>query len=728
MSNCVLGIDFGTSFSSVAVLFNREIMVVHDEIGSTFIPSVVCFREKEKVGATAEHFKKKYPKNTIYEIKRIVGCRYDDAIVSRMQKIWPFSVVEGMEHRVQVEFYVNDKRRRYYPEYVISKILKYLVELAENVTGEKYKKAVITVPANFNDTQRKCIRVAARFANLEVLRIMDEPVAAAVAISIQTNIDNSRVLVYDLGGGTFDFTILEVTINDFRVLATDGDPCLGGADFTNALMGIAQRKILLDEKIDSNEFPRLEVELRNTCEVIKQELTSLEQTQMELDLSRYGGSPDYKLVINRAEFENAIKDQVNRSVDIVENCMNTYNVHITSVSGIALVGGSSCIPLIRKELSKRFPTLRFLDGYDSREVVCRGALVQALSLIDAPDPLPTHQTSSQPSTSSPPMSPSQIPSVSKSLPVPPPIPQLVPQGVSAISSSSISSKSTADLPKLDRGGVDHPSLVRPSESLKPEYVEEPSRQSSSSSNTPVSVSPSLVQPSTQVVFPQPISIVDPNQSTPNSSLKPEESSSIMRSFGQVKIHPTTPLDLGIRVRGKYMSVIIPRNTPLPTSQTKTYQTNEDHPDCVRCVIYQGNDDLVANNVKIGIIKAKDIPVYENVRSLITVTFMIDINGVFSVSAKVVGSDLPVTVEMLDSVLLTDNMIDSIIAEDNREKEEIIQVMRGDLISEIDLRLQEMENSDDYRTIALVAREQEWLEKNKDSATVDDLQKCLDRLK
>ena len=217
MSNSVLGIDFGTSFSSVAILFKGEIKVVHDENGSTYIPSVVCFREKEKVGAAAEHFKKKYPKNTIYEIKRIVGCRYDDAIVSRMQKIWPFSVVEGMEHRVQVEFYVNDKRRRYYPEYVISKVLKYLVGLAENISGEKYSKAVITVPANFNDTQRKCIRVAARFANLEVLRIMDEPVAAAVAISIQTNIDNSRVLVYDLGGGTFDFTILEVTVNDYRV-------------------------------------------------------------------------------------------------------------------------------------------------------------------------------------------------------------------------------------------------------------------------------------------------------------------------------------------------------------------------------------------------------------------------------------------------------------------------------------------------------------------------------
>ena len=177
-----------------------------------------------------------------------------------------------------------------------------------------------------------------------------------------------------------------------------------------------------------------------------------------------------------------------------------------------------------------------------------------------------------------------------------------------------------------------------------------------------------------------------------------------------------------------MSVIIPRNTPLPTSMSKTYQTNEEHPDCVHCCMYQGNHELVANDVKIGIIKAKDIPVYPNVRSLISITFSIDINGVFSVSASVVGSEMPVTIEMLDSVLLTDKMIDNIIDEDNREKQEILKEIREDLISEIDLRLQDLENSDNYRTIALVAREREWLKDNMYTGSVEELQQCLDRLK
>ena len=173
---------------------------------------------------------------------------------------------------------------------------------------------------------------------------------------------------------------------------------------------------------------------------------------------------------------------------------------------------------------------------------------------------------------------------------------------------------------------------------------------------------------------------------------------------------------------------IPRNTPLPTSMSKTYQTNEDHPDCVHCCMYQGNHELVANDVKIGIIKAKDIPVYPNVRSLISITFSIDINGVFSVSASVVGSEMPVTIEMLDSVLLTDKMIDNIIDEDKREKEEIIKEMREDLISEIELRLQDLENSDNYRMIALVARERDWLNENMYTGSVEELQQCLDRLK
>ena len=727
MEGRVLGIDFGTSFSSVAVLFHGQIKIVQDESGNTNIPSVVCFREKEKVGAGANFFRTKYPKNTIYEIKRVVGCRYDDAVVQRLKNLWQFNIVEGSEHRVQVEFYVNDKRRRYYPEYVISKILNYLVQLAENATGEKFEKAVITVPANFNDTQRKCIRVAARFANLEVLRIMDEPVAAAVAISIQTNIDNSRVLVYDMGGGTFDISILEVTVNDYRVIATDGDPCLGGADFTNALMSVARAKILHDQNIDSRQNPRLEIELRSLCENIKMELSSVECTRMDLDLSRYNGDEDYQLSITREEFENVIRESITRSIEIVRNCMSTYNVSIGTVSGIALVGGSSYIPLIRKELLNVFPTLRILTGYDPREVVCRGALVQALTLIsDGPLPVP-----------------------------------VTPTPINNNISPRIGNEPTMFLP-------DQPSIHMPSQEMQkrsnpssPSGIspvmrrgEKPAIPSTPPNpHSPVSLRDKLAQdvksiplrtssmfdPESTTTQPQvsTVSAQDPEPAMPSASIPPADQMQVPpmapppippHPFAHVAIHPTTPLDLGIRVRGKYMDVIIERNQPLPVSRTKTYIANKDHPDCMRCCIYQGNSDLVAKNAKIGLIMAKDIPVYDNIRSMISITFSIDINGAFSASATVVGSNAPVRIEMLDSVLLTDDMIETIKKEALDEEKEMELQCIEDLKGEIEMRMVELENSGDDDVIDVVNSKRRWLESCGDEVTIGELEKCLYMLK
>lgn len=648
MAHQVLGIDFGTSFSSVCVLFHKERIVVGDELGNTNIPSVVCFGDKEKVGAGADHFKKKYPKNTIYEIKRVVGCRYDDAVVTRLRKVWPFTIVEGTDHRVQVELYINNKRRRFFPEYVISKILRYLVGLAENATGETFESAVITVPANFNDTQRQCIRVAARFANLKVLRILDEPVAAAVAISIQTNIDNSRVLVYDLGGGTFDFTILEVSVNDYRVIATDGDPCLGGADFTNALTEIARQKILRDENINSVDHPRLEVEIRNVCDSIKQELSSVETTSSDLDLSRYGGSSSYILRITRREFEVAIDKFIERTIDIVKDCLITYSVEISTVSGIALVGGSSYIPLIRTKLKKAFPTLRILDGYDPREVVCKGALEQAISLVDDVESVETY---------SPPVSPPPVPS--------------------------------------SRPGSLSPSNQRPS--ISPVATDEDA--------TPT----------------EPIQENTPSLPTPPKAIE-------RPAKGKINIHTTTPLDLGIRVKGRKMSVIIPRNSPLPAEFTKTYQPNEDHPDILRCCMYQGNSPMVDNNVKIGIIYARDIPVYDGIRSFVNITFSINEEGMFSAKAKIVGSSNEVKIEMLDSVLLTDSMINAVIEDNKKEEEAEKKKHIEELASTIEMRLVELEGLDDDNIYDLVDREREWLYANKDTASVEDMQACLERLK
>ena len=629
MSGSVIGIDFGTSFSSAAVFYNGQIKVIQDERGSTFIPSVVCFREKEKVGAAADILRTRFPMNTIYEIKRVVGCRYDDPVVQSLKERWKFELVEGIGHRVKVRFYVNDKKREYHPEYIISKILQYMVQLAEKATNDKYTKAVITVPANFNDTQRKCIRNAASFVNLEVLRIMDEPVAAAVAISIQTNIDNSCVLVYDMGGGTFDISILEVTVNDYRVVATDGDPCLGGADFTNALLDIARQKILTDQGIDTRNNARLEIELRSICESIKIELSAMTCTRMELDLSRYQGDSEYVLVITREEFENAIRENI--------------------------IGGSSSIPLIRTELHNVFPTLRVLEGFDPREVVCRGALVQALNLCDEP------------------------------------VPTAVMNAINTEYNGSVHGISDAESTHQSI-----PAGERLSESFQ--------LQSLPRRTTDVDGLQPLTQESQKVEVPD-------------------------HPYKTLTIHPTTPLDLGIRLKGMYMDVIIKRNEPLPVMRTKTYVANKEHPDYVRCVIYQGNSNLVANNVKIGVIKAQSTLVNPNTCNMITITFSIDVNGAFSVSAMLVGDkNAPVVIEMTDSVVLTPDMIKRINEESMEEKRQAEMEKIETLKAQIDMCLTQLEEENDDDVMQVVEEKRAWLENGGDSLTVSDLENCLQMLR
>lgn len=766
MERQVLGIDFGTSFSSVAVLFQRKITVIQDEMGSAFIPSVVCFRDKEKVGAGAEHFKKRYPKNTVYEIKRVVGCRYDDEVVQHQKEKWPFDIVEGKDHRVQVELMINDKLRHFYPEYIISKILNYLVQLAENTTGEKYTKAIITVPANFNDTQRKCIRVAARFAKLEILRILDEPVAAAVAISIDTNIDNSRVLVYDLGGGTFDFTILEVAVNDYRVIATDGDPNLGGADFTYALTEFATQMILNDTGIDANKNPRMAIELRSVCENIKQELSTTDTASLDLDLSRYGGTT-YSKVITRTIFESVIREYIQRSVQIVKSCLETYHIDISTVSGIALVGGSSSIPLIRTELHRVYPTLRILSGYDPRQVVCRGALVQALSLIsdengnDEPIPVAitppsivnretpagaseTNGAGAETPVHAPPAPPSKPLAYNLVRPSamvqPPPVPSQ-PLARAPPKRSSLQPGETPDVTQVTRRSNPARSIADSAELMSPEssygLVNEIQPICSTDGAAPSIPPPGGAEPIPVVVDPSEASTnpppLPPITATLNTlpPLNAPSSTDIVepghRDFSRIKIQSTTPLDLGIRVKGNLMSVIIPRNSPLPITKSKPYKANREHPECVRCCIYQGNSKDVAFNSKIGIVHAYDLPVYEGVRNEIMVTFTIDEGGELSVNATLMGCQAEVKIEMLDSVVLPNKEIETILEEDMRDQEEIEQSVKDELFGAIDLRLQELETRDDDESVALMEREQEWLNNNRDTASIDEIRNCLNRL-
>ena len=207
-----------------------------------------------------------------------------------------------------------------------------------------------------------------------------------------------------------------------------------------------------------------------------------------------------------------------------------------------------------------------------------------------------------------------------------------------------------------------------------------------------------------------------------------ETSNGERDFSRIKIRSTTPLDLGIRVKGNQMSVIIPRNSPLPVEKSRYYKTNKDHPECLRCCIYQGNNSNVKYNSKIGIVNAYDLPVYEGVQNEIRVCFTIDIGGELHVHANLVGCEAEVKVEMLESVVLKKNEIETILEEETRTEQEILEEKKDELCSAIEFQIQDLESRDGGHFSALIAKEQEWLSNNRDTASVDDLMECLNRLR
>ena len=258
-------------------------------------------------------------------------------------------------------------------------------------------------------------------------------------------------------------------------------------------------------------------------------------------------------------------------------------------------------------------------------------------------------------------------------------------------------------------------------------------RTSTSSTRSIRPIPTIIDSTSDVIVPEihlnPEPVVLPRlQDSIKPTPAPVPSVRKSPSYRKVRIHPTTPLDLGIRVQGRKMSVIIPRNTPLPAEITKTYQPNSEHPDVLRCCMYQGNSHLVDDNVKIGIIFARDIPVYDGVRSMVKITFSINEEGVFSAKANVVGSDKEVKIEMLDSVILSENMINDIIKEGKQEEEAEHKRQVEEYVSMIEMRLVELENEDFDGNYDRVEKERDWLYANKDHISLDELQSCLNRLK
>ena len=374
-----VGIDLGTTYSCVAVWQNDRVEVIANDQGNRTTPSYVAFTDTERlIGDAAKNQVAMNPHNTVFDAKRLIGRKFMDSDVQSDMKHWPFSVIEkdGKPH-IQVEY--KGEKKIFTPEEISSMVLLKMRETAEAFIGSDVKDAVVTVPAYFNDSQRQATKDAGVIAGLNVMRISNEPTAAAIAYGLDKKSDREKnVLIFDLGGGTFDVSLLTIEEGIFEVKSTAGDTHLGGEDFDNRLVNHFVQEFKRKNKKDLTTNARALRRLRTACERAKRTLSSAAQTSIEID-SLFEGI-DFYTSITRARFEELCGDLFAHTIEPVEKVLRDAKIDKSLVHDIVLVGGSTRIPRVQKLLSDFFNGRELNKSINPDEAVAYGAAVQAAIL------------------------------------------------------------------------------------------------------------------------------------------------------------------------------------------------------------------------------------------------------------------------------------------------------------------------------------------------------------
>lgn len=373
-----VGIDLGTTYSCVGVFRDDRIEIIANDQGNRTTPSFVAFTDTERlIGDAAKNQVAMNPHNTVFDAKRLIGRRFQDAEVQSDMKHWPFKVVEkGGKPIIEVEF--KGETKQFTPEEISSMVLTKMRETAEAYLGGTVNNAVITVPAYFNDSQRQATKDAGLIAGLNVLRIINEPTAAAIAYGLDKKAEGERnVLIFDLGGGTFDVSLLTIEEGIFEVKATAGDTHLGGEDFDNRLVNHFVNEFKRKHKKDLTTNARALRRLRTACERAKRTLSSAAQTSIEID-SLFEGI-DFYTSITRARFEELCQDLFRSTMEPVERVLRDAKLDKSSVHEIVLVGGSTRIPKIQRLVADFF-NKEANKSINPDEAVAYGAAVQAAIL------------------------------------------------------------------------------------------------------------------------------------------------------------------------------------------------------------------------------------------------------------------------------------------------------------------------------------------------------------
>jgi heat shock protein 1/8 len=373
-----IGIDLGTTYSCVGVWQHDKVEIIANDQGNRTTPSYVAFTNERLIGDAAKNQVSMNSANTVFDAKRLIGRKFDDANVQSDMKHWPFSVIEGIGGKPVIQVTFNNEQKLFSPEEISSMVLIKMKEISESYLGHPIDKAVITVPAYFNDGQRQATKDAGTIAGLNVLRIINEPTAAAIAYGLDKKTSEKTVLIFDLGGGTFDVSLLVIEEGIFEVKATAGNTHLGGEDFDNRMVDFFIQEFKRKHRKDLTTNQRSLRRLRTSCERAKRTLSTNTQANIEID-SLFEGI-DFTSIITRARFEEINMDYFRATIEPVEKVLRDSKISKNAIDEIVLVGGSTRIPKVQEMLKEFFNGKELNKSINPDEAVAYGATVQAAIL------------------------------------------------------------------------------------------------------------------------------------------------------------------------------------------------------------------------------------------------------------------------------------------------------------------------------------------------------------
>jgi L1 cell adhesion molecule like protein len=372
----IIGIDLGTTNSCVGVWKNNKVDIIPvPETGDKITPSVVCFIHNEEiVGILSKNKSEQYYKSIIYDSKRLIGKKYNE-IDKKELEVYPFEIEPDKENNIKIVIKVNEETKKFSPEEISSKILKKLKKDAEVYLGKEVEKAIITVPANFTENQRKSTIKAAELAGLNVLKTINEPTAAAVAYSFENKSEKERIIcVFDFGGGTLDITILKNQGMKLNIISTLGDPHLGGQDIDNLLVHHFVQQLKNENNFNVSNNNKELMKLKNICENLKKDLSIRQETSIDY----YFKNQEINIEMLRSEFDVLCKDLFSRCIKLLNECIKSSGLKKNEIEEVVLVGGSSRIPKIQEMIKEYFNNeINLCKSINPEEAVAYGAAFTA---------------------------------------------------------------------------------------------------------------------------------------------------------------------------------------------------------------------------------------------------------------------------------------------------------------------------------------------------------------